>query len=187
MLPSAIMKFVPQRMLRLAKDEQGVSAVEFALILPLMLTLFFGGVEVSQGVAIDRKLTLTARTVTDLVSQASSVNNAGMDAILKATAAVLTPYPTTTAKVTVTVLKIDANSKVTVEWSDTFQGTAYTKGSTVTSVPSALVVPNTTLVWGEVSYDYKPVMGYVLTGTLNLKDQIYMRPRLSDTITRTAS
>ena len=99
----------------------------------------------------------------------------------------LAPYPTTTAKVTVSVLKIDANSKVTVEWSDTFQGTARTKGSTITSVPSALVVPNTSLVWGEVSYDYKPVIGYVLTGTLNLKDQIFMRPRLSDTITRTAS
>ena len=64
------------------------------MILPLMLTLYLGGVEVSQGVAIDRKVTLTARTVADLVSQVSSINNAGMNAILKATAAVLTPYPT---------------------------------------------------------------------------------------------
>ena len=46
------------------------------------------------------------------------------------------------------------------------------------------MIPNTSLVWGEVSYNYKPAIGYVLTGTLNLKDQIYMRPRLSDTITR---
>ena len=101
MLPSAIMKFVPPRMLRLAKDERGVSAVEFAMMLPLMLTLFFGGVEVSQGVAIDRKVTLTARTVADLVSQVSSINTAGMNAVLDASTAVLAPYPTDKAKVTV--------------------------------------------------------------------------------------
>lgn len=186
MLRSVLMRFIPRRMFRLAKDERGVSAVEFAMLLPLMTTLYLGGVEVSQGVSIDRKVTLTARTVTDLVSQVSSVNNAAMDNILKASSAVLSPYPTSNAKVTVSVLKIDANSKVTVEWSDSLNGTAKAKGSTVT-IPGALVVPNTSLVWGEVSYSYKPVVGYVLTGTLNLKDQIFMRPRLSDTITRTAS
>jgi hypothetical protein len=42
-------------------------------------------------------------------------------------------------------------------------------------------------VWSEVSYSYKPAIGYVITGTLNLSDQIYMRPRLSDTITGPSS
>ena len=37
--------------LRLASDQRGVSAVEFAMLLPLMLSLYLGGVEVSQGVA----------------------------------------------------------------------------------------------------------------------------------------
>jgi hypothetical protein len=54
-------------------------------------------------------------------------------------------------------------------------------------LPSVLVVPNTTLIWSEVSYNYSPVFGYVLTGDMNLSDQIYMRPRLSDTITRVNS
>lgn len=186
MLRSTIMRYVPRRLARLAKDERGVSAVEFALLLPLMVTLYLGGVEVSQGVSIDRKVTLTARTVADLVSQTATVNNAAMSNVLTASTAVLSPYPTSKAKVTVTVIKIDANSKVTVEWSDTLNGTAKAKGSSVT-IPSALVKPNTSLVWGEVEYSYKPVVGYVLTGTLNLKDQIFMRPRLSDTITRTAT
>jgi hypothetical protein len=38
-----------------------------------------------------------------------------------------------------------------------------------------------------VSYSYKPAIGYVITGTLNLSDQIWMRPRLSDTVTRVNS
>ena len=43
------------------------------------------------------------------------------------------------------------------------------------------------LIWSEVAYNYKPTIGYVITGTLNLSDQIWMRPRLSETVTRVNS
>ena len=52
------------------------------------------------------------------------------------------------------------------------------------TLPSALNVANSYLIWSEVQYTYKPVVGYVLSGTLTLKDQIYMRPRLSDSVVR---
>ncbi len=183
---ATIAKMLPRRLLGLARDQRGVSAVEFAMLLPLMITLYLGSVEISQGISIDRKVTLTARTVTDLTAQVSSVNNAGMTNILNAASAVVAPYPVTKLQVTVSLLSIDANSKVTVSWSDSLNGTARTKGATVT-IPSALVVPNTSLVWGEVQYSYTPTIGYVITGSMTLKDQIFMRPRLSDTITRTAT
>jgi Flp pilus assembly protein TadG len=57
-----------RRLLRCVQDERGVSAVEFALLLPLMVTLYLGGVEISQGLTIDRKVTLVARTVADLAT-----------------------------------------------------------------------------------------------------------------------
>ena len=167
----------------LAGDERGVSAVEFAMLLPLMLSLYLGAVEISQGIGADRKVTLTARTIGDLVSQVSSIGNADMTNALNASSAVMAPFPTSNLKVTVSSVKIDAAGKATVDWSDTFNGTARTKGATVT-LPAALNVANTSLIWSEVQYTYKPVIGYVVTGTLTLKDQIYMRPRLSDTVAR---
>lgn len=178
--------FLTRKLKGLARDQRGVSAVEFAMLLPLMVTLYLGGVEVSQGISVDRKVTLTARTLSDLVSQYSSINNAGMTNILKASTAVISPFPSGSLQSTVSLVTIDANSKATITWSDTLNGTARSKGSTVT-LPSALVVPNTSLVWSEVTYSYKPTIGYVITGTMTLKDQLYMRPRLSDTISRTAS
>jgi Flp pilus assembly protein TadG len=174
------------RMRRLARDERGVSAVEFAMLLPLMLTLYLGAVEISQGIAADRKVTLTARTVADLVSQTTSINNAEMLNSLNASSAVMAPYPVGNLKVTVTSVKIDAQGKATVDWSDSFNGTPRAKGSSVT-VPTALNVPNSWLVWSEVQYAYTPTIGYVISGTLTLKDQIYMRPRLSDSVNRVAS
>jgi len=171
---------------RFAADRRGVSAVEFAMLLPLMVTLYLGGVEVSQGIGIDRKVTLTTRTVADLASQVSNITNADMTNILNASTSVISPYPAGQLKIVISCLKIDSNGKATVEWSDAKNGTARAKGSGVT-LPSALAVPSTSLIYSEVSYSYKPVIGYVITGTLSLADEIYMRPRLSDTVTRSAT
>jgi Flp pilus assembly protein TadG len=179
-------ELIRRRFAGLAGDARGVSAVEFAMMLPLMLTLYLGTVELSQGVGADRKVTLTARTVADLVSQTASINNADMTNSLNASAAVMAPFPIGNLKVTVSSVKIDANSKATIEWSDTLNGVARVVNSTVT-LPSALVIPNTWLVWSEVQYSYKPTIGYVISGTLTLKDQSFMAPRLSASVVRNAS
>ncbi len=171
---------------KFAGDERGVSAVEFALLLPVMVTLYLGTVEISQGIAADRKVSLTARTAADLVSQVSTVTNSDMTNVLNATSTVMAPFGSSNLKVTVSSIKIDANGNATVDWSDTLNGTARSKGSTVT-LPTALKVANSYLIWSEVSYSYKPTIGYLISGTLSLKDQIYMRPRLSDSVARTSS
>ena len=154
------------------------------MLLPLMLTLYFGAVEVSQGVAVDRKVTLSARSVADLVAQATAVNNTDMTNILDAASAVSAPYPATNLKITVSQVQIDAQGNATISWSDAKNTTAKSKGQSVT-VPTALKVPNSYLIMGEVEYAYKPVLGYVISGTLTLKDQIYMRPRQSTSVART--
>jgi Flp pilus assembly protein TadG len=162
-------------------DQEGVSAVEFAMILPLMITLYLGTAEVSQGVAIDRKVTLTTRTVADLASQVSNIASTDMTNLLKASSAVIAPHDAGKLKVTVSQVKVDSNGVAKVDWSATLNGTKRATGATVT-LPAALNVPDTYLIWSEVSYNYVPTIGYVVTGPINLTDQIYMRPRLSNDV-----
>jgi Flp pilus assembly protein TadG len=165
-------------------DNRGVSAVEFALLLPLMLTIYIGGIQVSQGISIDRKVTLTARTVADLVAQVSTIDTTGVNASLGASAAILAPYSDGDAKITVSVVTIDANGNAKIAWSAAKNATARATNSAV-ALPDALKVPSTSLVWGEVTYSYKPSIGYGVVGTMTLSDQIFMRPRLSETVTKT--
>jgi Flp pilus assembly protein TadG len=162
-------------------DLRGVSAIEFALLLPVMLTLYIAGVEISNAIAIDRKVTITARTVTDLVSRATSVSTADMSDILTGSAAVIAPYVPTHVAFTVSQIYIDNNGNATISWSCTYQGTARTPGQAVT-VPSQLVTNNSYLIWGEAQYSYTPPIGYVISGTLTLQDQIYMAPRMSASV-----
>src|SRR5262245_38138495 len=123
---------LPQHLRGLATDQRGVSAVEFAMLLPLMITLYLGAVEISQGIGIDRKVTLTTRTVADLASQVSSINNNDMTNLLNASAAVIVPYDTSKLKVTVSEITIDANGTAKIVWSDTLNGSKRAVGSTVT-------------------------------------------------------
>jgi Flp pilus assembly protein TadG len=174
---------LPRWARRFIRDTQGVSAVEFALLLPLMLTMYLGGSEVAQAIATSRKVTLVSRTIADLASQSTSITDASMDNILKASAAVIAPYASSKLKVTVSEVKIDANGAATIVWSDTLGGTERTDGEGVT-VPAGLKVANTWLIWSEVEYDYVPTFGSGITGAVTMKDRMYMRPRLGDKVCR---
>lgn len=177
---------VPRILRRFGRDRRGVSAVEFALLAPMMIGLYLGCVEISDGVGADRKVSLTASSLANLAAQVSTITDADMTNILNASTAIIAPYSAANLKITVSCLNIDSTGKVTVEWSDTRNGTARSVGSSMT-IPSALAVPSTHLIFAEVSYAYTPTVGYTITGTLNLSDTMYMSPRQSATVARTAS
>ena len=77
----------------LRRDDRGNAAVEFAIVVPIMLTLFFGVVEFSSGVAVDRKVTMVARTLSDLTSQSSKVTDTDIANFTITAKAIMTPYP----------------------------------------------------------------------------------------------
>ncbi len=175
------------RLSRFVADCRGVAAIEFVWVLPIMIPLLFGTVELSTGIAISRKITLTAHTVADLASQLTTVAASDSSDMLAASSVIMWPYANNPAaandqaknvKIVLSCIDIDANGNATIAWSDTLNGTALSKGSGV-SVPSALIVKNTHsgLLWGQVSATYTPTFATNLVGTMNLSDQFYLAPR----------
>jgi Flp pilus assembly protein TadG len=165
-----------RKLLRFGRDKRGVSAVEFALLAPLMIGLYLGCVEISDGVAADRKVTLVAAALANLSAQTSAISSTGMTNILDASSAIISPFSTSNLKMTLSCIKIDANKNVSVKWSVTRNGTALSGSVTL---PSALQVANTQLLLAQVSYDYTPTVGYTLKSKITLSDQMYMAPRIS--------
>lgn len=178
-----ILKHLSQVAIRLRDDARGASAVEFAFILPMMLTLFFGLIEVTSGVEADRKVTLTARALSDVISQATAVTDSQITDSFSAIANVMSPYNTSTIKSVVSEVKINGSGAATVAWSKAnSNATARPTNSTVT-IPSALAVPNTYLIWSEVSYTYKPAVNWVISSAgVNLSEQFFTRPRQSNCV-----
>lgn len=168
--------WLPRLTARFAGDRRGVSAVEFALLAPVMVALYLGLVEISEGIGIDRKVSLTASTLANLAAQSTSISATEMNNILDASSAIVAPYSASKLKLTVSCLNIDSNKNVTVKWSVTRNGSALSGG---VSIPTDLQVPNSQLLLASASYDYTPVIGYTITGTLTLSDRMYMGPRIS--------
>jgi Flp pilus assembly protein TadG len=158
-------------------DGRALAATEFAVIVPLMLVMFFGTVEFSSAVAVDRKVTLMARTLSDLTSQSTSVGDADMTNFFAASTAIMTPYASGPVVATISELYVDpATLQAHVQWS---KGSVPRQQKSLVSIPTALAIGDTYLIFSEVSYAYTPSVRYVLKNSIALSDVAYTRPRQS--------
>jgi Flp pilus assembly protein TadG len=167
-------------------DSKGVAAVEFAMILPFMLALYLGSVEAGDAMAVQFKTALATRVVADLASQYTSIDNSTMSGILAAAAKVVAPYSASSMVVTISEVTTNTAGQGTIAWSDSLNGTAHSVGQSVT-LPPALQIASTSMIWSEVTYPFQPTFGYVLTGTININQTSYFYPRLSNSVTRVNS
>lgn len=169
---------------RLSVDTRGVAAVEFVMLVPLMLMICFGTIQVSTAVAVDRKVSQTARTLSDLISQApvTGITNTDISNAFGTSKAILSPYSSTPLQAIITQVYIDPTTLTAkVKWSKASNATAHAC-NTVVTVPSALLVSGTYLIMSEVTYAYTPIVGYDITtkftsATFTMSDQMYARPR----------
>src|ERR1700738_1692725 len=179
-----MLKFLRDHVLRLSVDSRGVAAVEFVMLVPLMLMVFFGTIQISTVVAVDRKVTLTARTLSDLISQVPGITDTDISNAFAASLAILSPYPTTQLQSKISQVYIDPTTLVAkVKWSKASNATARTCNEVVT-VPTALQVAGTYLIMSEVTYNYQPIVGYdiklnFVSPTYPLSASMFTRPRQS--------
>ncbi len=172
------------------KDSEALAAIEFAMVLPFMLLLYVGGIELANGMAINVKVTAAAHSVADMVSQNTQVSTTQLQTILGASTAILAPYPTTsggTSLTTVTVSEVstDSNGNATVQWSQSYNGANFGTGRPVgqrITLPTSLSGSqnyNVSFILGEVAYGYTPNLGFTISGTQTLSDSYYLFPRCS--------
>jgi Flp pilus assembly protein TadG len=183
MTPQYAITTVLTRWRRWRDDHRGVAAVEFAIVLPFMLALYIGGVELGDGMAIQLKVTDTAHIVADLTTQQTACTTvATMQSILGASSATIAPYSASNLVVTVSEVSTDSGGAATVAWSQSLNGTARPVGQAMTLPSSLAGQANISLILGEVSYAYTPNLGYTISGTVTLADSYYLFPRNSTAI-----
>lgn len=166
---------------RFALSRRGVAAVEFAFVLPVMLTVYFGIVEVAQGVMIDRKITDLNRALADLTAQGTSISDTEMSNIFDAAQTIMAPFTSVAPKMAIVSVVIDSGGVAKVCWSAQRNTTVPKRGDTVT-LPDNLKIASTSLIMAKASYDFTPTVGYLVTGPITIGNTpIYMRPRVGKT------
>jgi Flp pilus assembly protein TadG len=176
---------------RFAASTSGVAAIEFAIIMPVLLLLLLGTFDAGRAITIYMKVRSAAyalAAVTNQYSQSAPIQSTDMQAITGATAAVLAPYPSAPAKVTITQVKQTSSTQAVVSWSYSLNGTAYSTGATWSRMPSLLSTNKACgsypcyFIFAEVSYVYTPSFGYFAVGSLTFSDNLYTTPRSSSCI-----
>ena len=169
---------------RFIHDYKGLAAVEFALILPLMIAFYFGGIEMTNMLVANRRVTAVAYTAADLTAQAASLNDSDIADIFAASATILQPFSTAPLTVRISSVVANAQNVAQVAWSDGFQISPRAVGSTVT-LPAGLTTPGSSVVFVETAYGYASPIGEMVAGTVEFTEPAYMKPRRATQISRT--
>jgi Flp pilus assembly protein TadG len=193
------------RVRKLWIDSNAVAATEFAIVVPFMLLLYVGGVELADGMAINVKVSATAHSISDMVSQNTSLSTSQMQNILTGATAIVAPYPVANGSnslltVTVSEISSDTNGNLTLQWSQSYNGASFGPGRTSLAANGsyqALSVPTSlngtagnannqnnqndqvSFIVSEASYAYTPNLGYTISGTVTLADAYWIFPRCS--------
>lgn len=172
------------------RDQRGVSAVEFALLLPVMIFIYAGVTDVARGIDANRKVSRVASMVGDLISRQISVLPAQLNDVFKIGATIMVPTATA-PEIRVSFIKVEAvdnspNLTVTLDWS---QKTAGFKESSDRGerekkqiyLPEKLRQEPMNYIRVEAQYSYTPLLSSVLPA-INMEEIYYISPRYSSTI-----
>lgn len=171
----------------LLRDDRGVSAVEFALIVPIVLILLIGMVYINEALTVHRKLRQVTFAAADLVAQQDTVTEGDVALTLAGAASLLAPYDTSSLNLVLTVISVEAGEQ-SVVWSRAYRATPETAGATPAfPVPDDLALDGVQTVAVRADFTYHSVFSelaglFTQGGDLPMRDHMYERPRISDAI-----
>ena len=183
------------RKFRKAKD--GLAAIEFAFIAPVLGTMLLGTIELCNALECHQKVTMMASSAADLVAQTTTVSASNMTDVFNASTAVMYPFPSTNTKIVVTSILSDGHGNGTVAWSQASSGSGLAIGSAVTLTQPVMSTINTdgtytpcaksacSVIYTQVTYSYTSPIGKLFVGTVPMTDSFYERPRKSATVAYT--
>lgn len=163
---------------RFVRHRKGVAAVEFALIVPVMLLIYIGTMEASALISVDRKVQSVSSSMGDLVSRSNtSLPAAQLRDYFHAASGIMTPYSARQVNQTVTAIAVPETGEPRVIWSKDFAGgaTQYSDSARyrfndIYELPESMVniSRGRTVIAAEASYAYTPFFGIVFNQPVNL-------------------
>lgn len=165
------------RLRHIASDERGSTLVEFAFLLPVMLMLFIGVVEMTNVLRLDRKVVAAALTTADLVTQRRSINHNELDDILRAAELIVEPFATSALSVGVASVRFHPDTGAgSVDWTKSLNGGSVPDA---VAVAASVATPGESAIVVRASYSYTPLFFDFVLNPATIAETAVMRPRRS--------
>jgi Flp pilus assembly protein TadG len=179
-----------KRFARLVRDRRGASAIEFAFLAPVLISIYVSSFEITEGYNTAGKVLKAAGAVADIVARQDGVTKSFLNEMVDTAEATIAPHSTDGLTLKITGVTIDSAGNAKVLWSWDQDGHApYVKGSAVT-VPDDMRTPSSFLVHAEVTVPHTLLL-FLSSGadmtrdarTITLSREFFYRQRLSNDIT----
>jgi Flp pilus assembly protein TadG len=172
---------------RLLSARRGSVAVEFALLTPLMITLFFGAFEGFQLIRANMKASVAAQELADLVGQQTAMTSSNMANFCTGARLAMAPYDGSKLKAVVSSV---VGPTPSVAWQSTNCGSpSALSGSAILNAVSAagisLPTSSDSVIFVQVSYAYSAPTSIILGGAFQLTQSVFAKPRGNAPITCT--
>ncbi len=173
---------------RLIKCRRGVGSVEFAILAPILISLYICCFELTMGLSTAKRVTRSAATVADLVTQQTSVSKTFLATMLDVTQAIFVPYDARGISLKITGITMDQSAAPKVLWSWQQDGSRpYAAGTVVNDVPDDLKSANSFLVRAELSVPHTllmflPGLLSAETRSITISRTYFYRQRVGDNI-----
>lgn len=167
---------------RFRRNIEGVAAVEFGLLVPLLLVMFVGTLEIGQAVGLDRRVSMATASTADLIAREKTASDDSLAGVMEIVKHLMSPYDSQRLSIGVVAVKADpANAANTrVEWSYSFQGASVPSKCAAYSMPPGLLGAGASAIIVEGRFDYEPLLvSYFLNSNLTLQDKATVSPRNS--------
>lgn len=165
-------------------NRDGLAAVEFALLAPVMIVLYFGMCEFCQAYMAHKRMGHVASTVADIVARATDVKGAQLDDIFGAGEIIMKPYSGQPLSIRVSSVTRDSQGVAKIDWTRATgpAPVARVKGDTVV-VPPDVIQNGESLIMAEARYDYDSPVNFMMPQITSFKQAYYLRPRTVSKIT----
>jgi Flp pilus assembly protein TadG len=175
---------------RFFDSNSAVAAIEFAMIMPVLLLLFLGSFDAGSAIIVYTKVRAATYSLAAITNQYGDGTNPNyppisattMTAITGATSAILAPYASSGTTVVISQIKATSATAAVVSWSYAVNGTVLTQAP---SLPTNFAVNTCNgtypcyAIFAQVSYSFTPMFGAFITGPITLSDSLYTTPRVS--------
>ena len=159
---------------RMLRDIRGVAAVEFAMVVPIMVVMMLGCVETSDALTVSSRMINISGAVADMVGRCSDVSTSDLKDIMRISDALMGRYTSQPLNIQIVALQADAQGAVTVSWSyDRHGNQPFAAGAPFPNLPFGLINTNGRLIVATANYRYHSPIGRYIHGTINLGHTAY--------------
>lgn len=173
---------------RYFRNQSGIAAVEFALILPVLSLMMFGGYSIYRFVETDRAIERTSEITADLVSRMSKIDDSTVDDMIEIAESLVGDNANDPSfKITMSSISntfdTDNDYDLEINWSFANDNGAALQESQIPSFDIPYIPEGESVVLVNVELDHSPLLYKNHFGTFSVSQASVRRPRLVPQIT----